>query len=98
MLGSAVPHCDMADANFNKEKKGKLCLYANILKHSSGAELIKLLIMLKTQTRKEKQDFFPQSRYDHRLIASRWNIYPEYFLQAGVDTAGFYPCMSATAE
>lgn len=82
----------MVDANFNKEKGRQVVLKCKYLKHSHEAELIKLLIMLKTPTEvRKKQEFVAQSRSDHRLISSRCNIYLECFFQARVEIAVFFP-------
>lgn len=60
MLDSAVLCCDIVDASFNKEKGRQVVLICKYLKHSSGAELIKLLVMLKSQTEVgKKQEFVP---------------------------------------
>lgn len=55
VLDSAVLPYDMVDANFNIEKGSRVVLICKYLKHSSGAELIKLLIKLKTQTEERKK-------------------------------------------
>lgn len=69
----ALQFCvNMVDANFNKEKGRQVVLKCKYLKHSHAAELIKLLIMLKTPTEvRKKQEFVALSRSDHRLIPSR---------------------------
>lgn len=83
---------NMVDANFNKEKGRQAVLKCKYLKQSHEAGLIKLLIMLKTPTEvRKKQEFVAQSRSEHRLIPSRWNIYLECFFQARVEIAVFSP-------
>lgn len=60
MLDSAVLCCDIVDARFNKENRRQVVLICKYLKLSTGAELIKLLIMLKSQTEVgKKQEFVP---------------------------------------
>lgn len=61
MLGCAVLCCDMVDANFNKEKGRQVVLIGEYLKHSSGAGLVTLFLMLKTQTEERSKNLFPKA-------------------------------------
>lgn len=100
VLDCALLPYDMVDADFNKEKGSQVVVICKYLKHSSGAELIKLLIMLKTQTEvRKKQEFVPQSRSDHRLIPPPGRIYILCaFSKQESKLLDFFTVMSATAE
>lgn len=51
----------MVDANFNKEKGRQVVLIGEYLKHCSGAGLVTLFLMLKTQTEERSKNLFPKA-------------------------------------